>query len=464
MNLLQRLVGCALGATVPGGVVTGMMVTGIAVVSMAALPAMAQSQGQVTTVAPYFVITTGDAVLRCGNLEEFYTVANLGAGQILRVDGESENWKRVAYPVSTGVFVAVDDAELSADGKTATLTRPSNLKAANAGRSGLKGSWKNVFDPTPLAAGTQLTVLKLEQTDDGKKRAYRVEAPEAARAYIHNGYVRRATDAEIVGAGFSEAADGAPVEPTATAPTTVPNGTTNPPAAPDAGAPAGTDLTDPQISPSDGSAPVEPSTTSNPAPDADLAPGERPIATTEQLTSALEEIRKQPIVTAEYDELIAEYQRAIDARGESDSDTRARAGLQQRLDWLRLCKDLQTQKIALEEARAAVSDAGKAAAAQVADVEKTRRYEVIGRLTTSTVYDGKRLPLMYRVQSVGDAVPRTLGYLRPDDKLELEKKIGQVVGVSGEPTMDKALKLNVLTAKRVDILEPQKQEAAPENR
>ena len=119
-----------------------------------------------------------------------------------------------------------------------------------------------------------------------------------------------------------------------------------------------------------------------------------------------------------------------------------------------------------EEAKKAAGDAGRDAASQVEEVNKTRHYEVIGRLTTSTVYDGKKLPLMYRVQSVGDAVARTLGYLKPDPKLELEKKIGQIVGVAGAADVDPSLKLNVLTASRVDILSatPEKQEAsAPDN-
>ena len=46
--------------------------------------------------------------------------------------------------------------------------------------------------------------------------------------------------------------------------------------------------------------------------------------------------------------------------------------------------------------------------AKVAEVSKTRLYLVIGRLHGSSVYDGKQLPLMYRIQTVSGA-PRTLG-------------------------------------------------------
>ena len=72
--------------------------------------------------------------------------------------------------------------------------------------------------------------------------------------------------------------------------------------------------------------------------------------------------------------------------------------------------------------------------------------------------------MMYRVQSVGDAVARTLGYLKPDDKLELDKKLGQIVGIAGEADLDSSLKLNVITASRVDVLTPvqPKEAAAPD--
>lgn len=422
--------------------------TALAAGLLVGAPALAQAQGQVAAVEPYYVVTTGsDAVLRCGTLDTFYIVANLKPGQILRVDGESENWKRVGYPAGATVFVATDDVQVSADGKTATLIHPSNLKAANATHSGLKGSWKNVFDPTPLAAGAKLTVVKLEQTEDAKKQAYRVEAPAEARAFIHNGYVRKATDAEVTAAGLTPLAAPAPNQPKTDAGTPAGNQPAQAnPTAPDAG------VTPPQSAPLPNPRSNQPAGAETKTP-LEAGPGERPLATPEQLSAAFEEVRKQPTVSAELDELIAEYQRTIDARTAAGADQRVTTALRQRQELLKLRKDLQAQMIALEEAKKAAGEAGRDAAVQVAEVNKTRHYEVIGRLTTSTVYDGKTLPLMYRVQSVGDTVARTLGYLKPNENLELEKKIGQIVGISGDASMDSALKLNVLTATRVDILE-----------
>jgi hypothetical protein len=79
-------------------------------------------------------------------------------------------------------------------------------------------------------------------------------------------------------------------------------------------------------------------------------------------------------------------------------------------------------------------------------------YTIVGELRPSTVYDGKNLPLMYRVVSVGGTSPRTLGYLKPTKDVDVTKMINQVVGVIGEATMDRSLKLNIISPVKVDVL------------
>ena len=50
-------------------------------------------------------------------------------------------------------------------------------------------------------------------------------------------------------------------------------------------------------------------------------------------------------------------------------------------------------------------------------------------------------------------MPRTLGYIKPDPRFALDGKLGQIVGVIGEASVDKDLKLNVITPVRVDLLQ-----------
>ncbi len=75
-------------------------------------------------------------------------------------------------------------------------------------------------------------------------------------------------------------------------------------------------------------------------------------------------------------------------------------------------------------------------------------------LMPSTVYDGNNLPLMYRIQSVGAVGQRTLGYLKPEGDLNVKDKVGLIVGVIGEASVDPVLQLNIVKPVRVDALRP----------
>ncbi|MEZ6242198.1 MAG: hypothetical protein R3B57_04070 [Phycisphaerales bacterium] len=82
-----------------------------------------------------------------------------------------------------------------------------------------------------------------------------------------------------------------------------------------------------------------------------------------------------------------------------------------------------------------------------------RSYVVVGRLAPSAVYDGQRLPLMYRVQSVDPVLgPRTIAYVRPAPGQDLAPNLGQIVGVVGQSVDDEALRLRIVRPERVDAL------------
>ena len=80
------------------------------------------------------------------------------------------------------------------------------------------------------------------------------------------------------------------------------------------------------------------------------------------------------------------------------------------------------------------------------------RYTVVGRLSASTVYDGSRLPLMYRVLSVEGFPGRTVAYVLPGSGVDVAGKIGQLVGIIGEGSTDASLGVPVLRPTRVDAL------------
>jgi hypothetical protein len=231
----------------------------------------------------------------------------------------------------------------------------------------------------------------------------------------------------------------------ATSPTTAP--ATTPATAPASG-------TEPVTITQGGTNPEVPSATpalpTNPADVAPVDPAARRVGTVEQLEQTFQRVWREPAMTSEVDELIAEYERAI-ARQTSEGRRRA---LSQRLEALKIRKDFRDRAIRQQEELARYEDSRPRLTEQLLIVERGRVYTIIGELQPSTVYDGERLPLMFRVVSVGGVAPRTLGYLRPTQEFPLKQMVGQVVGVIGDATLDPSLKLNVITPVRVDVMRP----------
>lgn len=76
-------------------------------------------------------------------------------------------------------------------------------------------------------------------------------------------------------------------------------------------------------------------------------------------------------------------------------------------------------------------------------------YTMVGRLNSSRVYDGKRLPLLYRLQDpVGG---RTIGYVKPTKDVDLEPGLGRMIGIVGTKSYDAGYRLMIVTPRRFDI-------------
>ena len=87
--------------------------------------------------------------------------------------------------------------------------------------------------------------------------------------------------------------------------------------------------------------------------------------------------------------------------------------------------------------------------AQVA-IEARAAYDVVGRLNASQVYDGKRLPLLYRIQAPSGG--RTIGYVHAMKDMNLTAMLGHLVGIVGTKNYDAGYRLMIVTPKRIDIL------------
>lgn len=419
------------------------------------MPAFAQ----VKAVSPYYAVVTQNGTnLRAGGSERFYSVLALTQGQVVVVDGEGEGWNRVVYPPSMSAFIRAEDAAL--EGTTVKLTKESRLRAASA-IQGWSGSWQPLLE-TALPAGGTLTLV--EPVKEGEVVVgFKVQAPAEARGFVAASRLRRATQAEVdaaktkgqalpelpnvtISAGPAATGTGLAIkgaDPFASQQGNVTGGSTTGSqtgnvvdisATGEQNAAAGTNTVQPFAG------------TNNTA--AATVPAASLIG--EDLEPIFRKVWSEPVMSSEIDELISQYQAAIDRIG--DSNPRRKAGLEQRLNALNIRREFR-DTMRRQEAELAALNTQKTELQQALDTwAASRVYTIVGVLQPSTVYDGDRLPQMYRVVSVGGTSPRTLGYVRRSSELDLDRYIGSVVGVIGEAQLDRSLMLNLITPVRVDPL------------
>ncbi|MCC6952259.1 MAG: hypothetical protein IT433_12555 [Phycisphaerales bacterium] len=469
----------------------------IAPVSVVAL-ASASAWAQIADIQPAWVFVTSEkAPMHCSDSDRFYKVAELTKAALVVVDGEGGGWSRVRYPAGTAAFVRAEDVRV--DGASVVLTQASRLKAAH-GTAGYEGSYKALLS-TPLAAGATLKLVEPAKDPTGAISGYKVIAPEGAKGFVESRHLRRATEGEIeafrakTGAaalttGPVTASATTPSTTPATTPTTTPTTTPAPdqgggnlptldggksdsgslvsPMQPGQGQPTTTPVPGEATPTPAGETPAAgPSATPEVTPEvtraapATVTPApvvvtpkapepDRVIATAQKLEQTFQAVWRQPILESEFDELVAEYDRAIEATPAERPNLLA--ALRSRRQALEVRKQFRDVVRRQAEERAAV-DRSKAESDKTLEaLAASRYYTIIGQVQPSLIYDGKQLPLMYRIVSVGGVTPRTLGYLRKSDKVDLDKVVGQVVGVIGDAQLDRSLQLNLITPVQVDVL------------
>ncbi len=524
----------------------------LVVACLALLPTPARAQ--VEAVEPRWVIVDPEpTLLRCGDFERFYAVAEVQPGTALRLDGEGGGWARVIYPDKVYALLSARDAELVNPG-TARLTRPSKLRASNMNPEvGVAGSWRSVYR-TPLAEGTELRVVETIRDQDGSIDGFRVvppappAAPHPPHAYLPLEKVRNATLEELGALEDRDTGDQPATQKPEAQPTGNPTQPAGQPANQEATRPADQPETQPQ-QPGDAAAetdtpaeqptetPVQPQTRpTTPAADQPTrqpaqqpgqqptgqpseqpagqpsgegesmiepviipTPGEPPVVvpdpgamTDESEAQAPEAETDAPAgqpapgapaepeaeepagpltiddLEAEFvrvrtlgrqalddslDELIREYERTLVTLDEPLLQRIA----ENRLEWLRIRQTTRDERREIDATLREADAQTQAVRRQIQQLEQSQRYAVVGRLVPSALYSGDRLPLLYRIESVGGpAAPRTLGYIRPDTQdQELRGKLGQLVGVVGDVRLDRGLNLMLVRPVRVDLLSPE---------
>lgn len=447
-------------------------------------PAAARAQST-RDVQPYHVVVTAeDALLRSGDLRSYYPIATLQQGSVLRVTGEGERWLRVEYPRGLHALVRADHATLDQAAGVVTLSRSGALKALSDTRYGVDGSFRDVQGPETPAT----TRLKHHRTETSSRGIvfYVVDAPRGAAGFIETAQARRATPSEVQAyrATLTQAERDAeqaattpapiqqpteqPVQQQPQQPTGQPEQQAETQGTPSVMEPMRIERNETPTAPRQNQTPAQ-TPTQTPDQQPAVQPTEQPVQfenrtdparrdaldplpSLEALSAAFDAVRRQGTLEAEVDELEAAFQRVLANTPDNQENASTRTWLQQRLTLLEIRKDLQESLQKVAEARARLEAGNERSAEAMAQLQAGRIYDFVGKLEKSAVYNGNRLPLMYRLVSVGEGIPRTLGYIEPKEGLDLDRKLGVLVGVTGAATQRADLRLSTIGASNVVVL------------
>jgi hypothetical protein len=158
-------------------------------------------------------------------------------------------------------------------------------------------------------------------------------------------------------------------------------------------------------------------------------------------------VAKEPVETAELEQLrerfLALAEDANTPRSEAIASTRRAEQIAMRID---------VQKGLLEIA--ALRQKANASMDGVANLElamKTRQpWDAVGRLNASSIYNGERLPLLYRLQDQGTG--QTIAYILPTPEFDLPSMLGLLIGVKGPIRYDDSLRLNTIAPTQIGPL------------
>lgn len=430
----------------------------------------------------YWAVVTGNGVnLRSGpSAQSAYAFGKLRQGDLVRVVKEDYGWARVQTQGNAfGEVIAFVPADrrvsLAADGATATVNARTELRAPNidAGSSPDK-SWKQIG---AVDAGTTLAVVG---TAEGEKESVlKVKVPASAEAWVNLTFLRRASEAEAASAMNAVAtAAPAPVAATPVTPATTESaGISAPVNAEGAGTAAPTATTadvgaNTGVSPTSGggietiSSPVIPPLLGEQPRNASVVAQETPAseateqpkraakpkfvsrrATLDDLESQFKSVRAQSQADAEFEALKAKYEELATANDASGSvkgmaDARARQ--------LTLLIETQTQVQELERKKASADTNRKGIAELILNIQRRADYTAIGVLNASAVYDGSRLPELYRV--CDPTTGATIAYVEPNPDIPMATMVGTLIGVRGGKTFDPALRLTVISPLSMELL------------
>ena len=182
-----------------------------------------------------------------------------------------------------------------------------------------------------------------------------------------------------------------------------------------------------------------------------------PIERLEALEASMKTLQAEDARRAEVLPLAALYREFAEAVATEDPEAAefARTLVRQLELWARL----QAQRERIESLRCDVAATNTRLAEAAGTIQQELGFNAVGRLAGSRIFDGRRLPRLMRLESLETG--RTIAYVRASDELELDTRVGEVVGLFGTRTYDPGLQLDIIDAVRVQSVRLQVTEPAP---
>lgn len=440
-------------------------------------------------------VVVDDVQLRAG-AGDYYVVGELARGQTVQVLDVMYGWYKITPPAGVHSYVNRADVVLASDGKMARVKRDRvSIKAANMAGPGdswrvqmvlvkddivrivaREGSFFKIVSPTGAAVfappgsvarakaprddATDVTEqvtndAQPENADASKntEKPVKDEAPTQAVPIVVDDASAAQDDSQsamLTGGSAVDSNDKThPVDETPDVMTT-PAPPVNDEAAPALIAQA--EPPAPDIESADAIVLVKQPTAiatmqSDEAPD-DPAAALVEAPTPQDADAAFRAAMNRPLRQRPVDQLLSDYQTlaADDALSYHDRLTASThvAQLQYMARATRVLADID----GLQDELAAAQQA-RASAARVAPAQRPVRYDATGRLVVSTVFDGRRLPRLYRLVNPQDG--DTVVYVRPSATFDPTESLGRIVQIVGKPRFDPNLKLHVIDPVQVHV-------------
>jgi SH3-like domain-containing protein len=429
-------------------VVTQALITSSLLLPCAAVTAAPAEAASAPQAAPHFATVTADNVyVRSGpSVQSSYPFGKMDRGDVVRVMEENFGWARVqtggrAFSDSFG-YVTVDDrVQMSTDGATITASAVTEVRAPNISTDSTpESSWKQI---ARLEAGATLPVVQRIDTERGS--VWSVRLPESGEGWINSNFLRRATADEVQGYDQDIAAPASA-------------GGVQSAAAQSGGAQIVTESVTDETLTIDGSREIEVKTVET-AEAAEAAVPAAPAKTAEQIAAERRRtlfaelegkwlvMKGQSIESAELTALYAGY---MTLAAEPALERTIKATAAARLEQIEVQQDVQERIAQLKETKARLSQECEQINGVASAIEARSEYTAVGVLNASIVYDGKTLPLLFRLQD--PASGQTVAYVTPGDGFQLSTMVGTLIGVKGDTAYDDALKLDTITPRTIDFL------------